>query len=164
MGDREWIWDIEEGREMRALLTDVGLQYYGYDWISQSGGGYMAGFQSADEFLADGGINGMSAETQAAIRAVLIERPAGASVRIRVAGETPQQAHLQLDGAALMLSGTDTLFEGLLPHGPHRIEGVLIYAGVDSKGRRVMQTFAREFMVPDETDLLITRFEPRWPD
>ena len=53
---------------MDVVLGESGLQYIGTDWTCQSGGGYMGGFQTYDEFLEKGPIQKMPKEIEAEIR------------------------------------------------------------------------------------------------
>jgi hypothetical protein len=48
---RRWYLTEKEDHWIDVVVKDSGLSFIGTDWSSQSGGGYMAGFQSFDEFF-----------------------------------------------------------------------------------------------------------------
>ncbi|MFW9843966.1 MAG: hypothetical protein ACFFEV_05275 [Candidatus Thorarchaeota archaeon] len=57
--EKKWQWDFVEDHWMDVVVGESGLEYIGTDWTCQSGGGYMGGFQTFDEFLNDGPIQKM---------------------------------------------------------------------------------------------------------
>jgi hypothetical protein len=159
----EWHWDIVPGHWIDLYLGDTGLSYMGTDWNCQSGGGYMAGSQSITEFLERGGIAKMPDAIAAEVRAAIAARAPGHMVTVRVAGPSPDEAHLDLDGQPRILRGTGELFRGPLPAGEHRISGILLYPGADGRGRRNAKRFERAFEVAADIDIIIDDLKPRWP-
>lgn len=157
----EWRWDLEDNHWIELKLTDVGLSYTGWDWTLQSGGGYMAGFQSVDEFLRDGPLKEMPESIAAGVRHALADL-GGHLVTIALAGPKADEVHCNLDGRSMMLSAPVRLFEGRLAAGSHRISGVALYPGADSKGRRNQRTFECTFDVTGPIDIVIDDLVPRW--
>jgi len=49
--ERKWQWFFVEDHWMEVILGESGLEYVGTDYTCQSGGGYMGGFQTYDEFM-----------------------------------------------------------------------------------------------------------------
>ena len=49
-------WDIVEDHWIDLVVEGNDISYIGTDWTIQSGGGYMAGYQTADQFLKKGPI------------------------------------------------------------------------------------------------------------
>lgn len=160
----EWTWKRADGDEMEASIVSSGVRYVGFDWVSLSGGAYSAGFQSFQEFLSRGGLFAMPAEIQEAIRTAIEALPPAHEVLIEIAGPLPDEIHCQLDGENLVLQRVREIFRGSLAAGNHRLEGVLLYPGSDSRGRRNMRKFCCEFSVPEQTQITISETEPRWPD
>jgi len=158
-----WQWDFEANHSMEVTLGD-GLAYKGCDWASQSGGEYMAGFQSVEEFLEAGGLKKMPEDIAQEIRAEIARNPRQHRVSIRLSGETPDQVHLELNGAPMIFASGDLIFSGSLPGGVHKIEGIALYPGEDEKGRRKARKFSLTFSVPGEPEILITKSTPRWAD
>lgn len=161
-----WSWHIHEHHWIDLSLTDVGLAYRGTDLEGPSGGGYMAGFQTYLEFAADGPLNAMPQEIEAAVRAVVEARggPHRYRVVVRIAGEPPDQIHMSFAGQSQIKSGTDVVFDGDLAAGTYNARGVLLYPGADAKGRRRMKTFDETIVIEGATVIEIASLRPRFAD
>jgi len=158
----DWKWHLEEDHWIELFLTWNGLDYTGWDVGPPYGGAYMAGFQSFEVFLRDGGLQEMPDDVAREVRARIAELPPGHLFRIELAGPVPDEAHLELDGQALILARPEVLFEGSLPPGGHCISGVLLYPGADERGRRNARRFEQDFEVTGPGCLRIEETEPRW--
>jgi hypothetical protein len=66
--EKKWQWDFVEDHWMDVVIGESGLEYIGTDWTCQSGGGYMGGFQTFDEFLKEGPIQKMPRKIAEEIR------------------------------------------------------------------------------------------------
>ena len=160
----KWRWHLTPDHWIDLTLTGTGLSYMGTDWDCQSGGGYMAGSQSAREFLEQGPLKEMPPNIAAEVRAVIEARDTGHRVVVRIGGERPDEIHCELNEQSRMLRDTDVVFDGDLPAGTHTTSGVLLYPGADAKGRRRMMTFEHTFEVTGPTDFTIHELRPRFED
>ncbi len=161
----DWQWDIERGHWIELFLTEAGLSYVGWDYTCQSGGGYTAGFQSREQFLERGPIAQMPAEVASEVRARIVDESPGYAVTIELAGATPDELHLDLDGQPILLKQTTRLFSGSLIAGAHELSGVLLYPGADARGRRNAKTLELRFELDGPRVITIeeSTLAPRWP-
>lgn len=165
MSEGLWQWEIVPGHSIEVTLSDAGLSYYGEDWTCQSGGGYFAGFQSFADFRRDGPLRGMPEATAADVgRAIEAAEGRGHAFVIVIDGEVPEEIHASLDARTVMVRDTATLFDGSLPGGEHRVQGVLLYVGDDARGRRRARVFDASFRVDAAGSLRITETRPRFAD
>ena len=162
--NKAWTWHLTPNHWIDLTLTRDGLSYMGTDWDCQSGGGYMAGFQSVQGFLEDGPLRNMPSAIEAEVRAALADREPGHRVIVRVGGEPPDEAHCELWGHGRIVQGTDVIYDGELYDGEYTAEGVLLYPGADAKGRRRMKQFEHTFVVSGPATVVITEFVPRFKD
>ena len=61
---RKWYLTEKDDHWIELEIDERGLTYKGCDWSIQSGGYYMAGFQTFDEFLNKGPLNNMPDEIE----------------------------------------------------------------------------------------------------
>jgi len=159
-----WTWDLTPNHWIDLTLTETGLSYMGTDWDCQSGGGYMAGFQTIREFLDQGPLKEMPSDIAAAIRAVVEARPVGHRVVVRIGGEQPDEIHCTFQSQSQIKFDTDVLFDGELVDGSYTTSGIAVYPGADAKGRRRMMLFEQTFEVTAPAEITIGELRPRFED
>jgi hypothetical protein len=157
----EWHWSLTPNHWIDLKLSRTGLVYTGTNWDCHSSGGYMAGSQTSREFVADGPMNDMPPEIAEAVRAAVVGK-AGHHVVVRIAGEVPDEIHLEFHGQSQMKRGTAVVFDGDLLPEAYATSGVLLYSGADARGRRRMKTFAETIEVTGPMDVEISDLAPRF--
>lgn len=158
-----WQWVLHRDHWIELDLGGAGLTYKGFDYSVPAGGGYMAGFQSVDQFLEDGPLNDMPEAIAAEVREAIAGR-GGHRVTIRLSGPTPDQIHGRIDDQPFMLGATDVVFDGRLAAGEHTVAGVVIYPGTDDAGRRRMCQFEQSFTVSEDAEIAIDELAPRFAE
>jgi hypothetical protein len=122
---------------MDVVIGESGLEYIGTDWTCQSGGGYMGGFQTFDEFLNNGPIQKMPRKIAKAIREYIKEhRIEGGSTLNLV--YTHDLDGFQLTGVFVHLDdvpihikrvkkkGSMTIYNGSIKTGKHEFSFVFV--------------------------------------
>ena len=161
----QWSWELGWRHWVELSLNDTGLTYVGHNYSCQSGGAYMAGFQSYREFEKKGPIRDMPSEVEAEVRAAIAERTRGHHVVVRISGERPDEIHLEFNGESQIKRDTDVVFDGDLAPGSYKTSGILLYPGADSQGRRRMLMFSETVEVVDgPVNIEISDLEPRFKD
>ena len=159
-----WTWHLTPNHWIDLSLGEMGLTYGGTDWDCQSGGGYMAGFQTLREFAEQGPINEMPPDVEAAVRAAIQGLTGLHRVVIRVAGEEPDEIHMTFRGQPQIKHNTSVVFDGDLAPGTYTTSGIVIFSGADAKGRRRMLTFEEAIDVDGPMTVEIDDLQPRFDD
>jgi hypothetical protein len=142
-------WYLSEAKDhwIDLVVVESGLNYIGTDWSVQSGGGYMAGFQSFDEFFKNGSINDMPEEITKELKEHLIKhrRKGGAGLLLTHKNELSElvlwRAFVHLDDNPVKIISISEMgnqpefvfFDGALPVGEHNIGFVFIFKKHDKQ-------------------------------
>jgi len=133
---RKWQWFLETDHWIELVVDAKGLTYIGTDWTSQSGGGYMAGFQTFNEFFNDGPLNSMPETITNEVMNYLIayRKSGGSKLTLRLSIKTPTiklfAVYLHLDDQPILIEEDNpnwdqseiVLFEGIMSRGKHQFE------------------------------------------
>ena len=136
-------WFIEEEHWIDLIVESVDIRYIGTDWTVQSGGEYMAGFQTADQFLAEGPIkhNHMPDDVKTQLTTFLEKnRNIGGCVlkiilKSNISDAILKNAYVQIDGKDVYIpfavpeidNANVTLFNGSVSIGSHKISMLLAF-------------------------------------
>jgi hypothetical protein len=136
-------WFIVEDHWIDLIVEGTDIKYIGTDWTIQSGGGYMAGFQTADQFLVEGPIehNHMPDDVKNQLTTHLkkFRIPGGCSLKIIVKSSVSdailKNAYVQIDGKDVHIPfavpekdhDNVTLFNGSVSEGSHKISMLLAF-------------------------------------
>ncbi|MHA1636790.1 MAG: hypothetical protein ACTSUO_07295 [Candidatus Thorarchaeota archaeon] len=134
---RTWKWFFVEDHWMDVVVGESGLEYIGTDWTCQSGGGYMGGFQTFDEFFTDKSLQDMPKKIATEIREHLEKhrKEGGASLQLiyvhEVEGFQLTGVFVHLDDTPIHVKrvrkkGKMTIFKGSIKPGKHVFSFVFV--------------------------------------
>ncbi|MHA1576545.1 MAG: hypothetical protein ACTSU3_04220 [Candidatus Thorarchaeota archaeon] len=122
---------------MELEIGESGLEYSGTDWTCQSGGGYMGGFQTFDEFLNGRAIQKMprkiSKEVREHIKKYRIE--GGSTLKLiyihELDGYHISEVYVNLDDTPIHIKrvrkkGRMTIYNGSINPGEHEFSFVFV--------------------------------------
>ncbi len=138
---RKWYLTKEEDHWIDLEIDETGLRYIGCDWSIQSGGNYMAGFQTFDEFFKKGPINNMPKEIETIIKEFLNahRRKGGACFVLNHINKLNDlvlwRAFINLDEKTVKIATIDHIgeeseivfYDGAILPGEHTISFLLIF-------------------------------------
>ena len=138
---RKWYLTKEEDHWIDLKIDETGLTYIGCDWSVQSGGKYMAGFQTFDEFFKKGPINNMPKEIETIIKEFLNthRRKGGACLVLKHINKLKDlvlwRAFINLDEKTIKIATIDIMgeeseivfYDGAILPGEHTISFLLIF-------------------------------------
>ena len=144
---RKWYLSESKDHWIDLVIVKSGLNYIGTDWSVQSGGGYMAGFQSFDEFFKNGPINNMPEEIISELKEHLIKyrRKGGTGLLLTHKNELSElilwRAFVHLDDNPVKIVSISEMgnqpevvfFDGALPVGEHNIGFVFVFKKHDKQ-------------------------------
>jgi len=139
--EEKWYLTEKEDHWIELELDESGLTYKGCDWSIQSGGYYMAGFQTFDEFFKNGPINKMPKEIVTKVRMHLEvhRRTGGAGLLLKHINELDDlvlwRAFINLDEKTIKITTIEqmgatpemTFYDGAILPGEHTISFILIF-------------------------------------
>lgn len=138
---RKWYLTKEEDHWIDLEIDETGLTYIGCDWSVQSGGSYMAGFQTFDEFFKKGPINNMPKEIETIIKEFLNahRRKGGACLALNHINKLKDlvlwRAFINLNEKTIKIATNDHMgdeseivfYDGAILPGEHTISFLLIF-------------------------------------
>jgi len=122
---------------MDVIIGESGLEYVGTDWTCQSGGGYMGGFQTFDEFLKKGPIQKMPKEIAKEVREYIEKHrvEGGSTLKLvyihEIDGFHLAEVYVHLDDVPIHIKrvqkkGRMTIFNGSIKPGKHEFSFVFV--------------------------------------
>ena len=137
----KWYLTDKEDHWIELEIDETGLTYKGCDWSIQSGGYYMAGFQTFDEFFNNGPINKMPKEIEIQIKEHLKthRREGGASLILKHINQLTSlvlwRAFINLDEKTIKITTIEqmgdvpeiTFYDGAILPGEHIISFILLF-------------------------------------
>jgi hypothetical protein len=134
---QKWQWFFVEDHWMDVIIGESGLEYVGTDYTCQSGGGYMGGFQTFDEFLNIGPIQKMPRKIAKEVREHIKKHrvEGGSTLKLvyshEIDGFHLTEAFVHLDDVPIHIKrvrkkGKMTIFNGSIKPGKHEFSFVFV--------------------------------------
>lgn len=143
-----WYLTEEKDHWIDLKVSESGLVYIGTDYSCASGGGYMAGFQTFEEFFSHGPLNRMPKEIRKNLREHLeTHRREGGTVLLlshvnNLPGLVLWRAFVHLDDNPIKIAAIDgtvqetVFYDGFITAGKHTIGFVLVFKQKDKTGEK----------------------------
>lgn len=142
---RKWYLNEEQSHWIDLEVDESGLTYIGTDWSIQSGGGYIAGFQTFEEFFKKGPLNDMPRKIVEDLEQYLImhRRKGGTWLILNHINNLKDivlwRTFIHLDDKPIKISSIEEMgtqqeiifYDGYIPSGKHEISFILIFKDKD---------------------------------
>jgi hypothetical protein len=167
---RKWKWDFVEDHWMDLEVDETGLTYTGTDWTCQSGGGYIGGFQTFEEFFDKGPIQDMPSKIAKEVRIYLRRhrKEGGSSLLLHYVhgfeGYLLTGVFVHLDGKPIHVkevreSGKMLLYDGSISPGEHTVSFVFVLRSSEGQ-KKIEGEVLIEIRKGKNRALLKTRDDP----
>jgi hypothetical protein len=135
--ERKWKWFFVEDHWMEVVIGESGLEYIGTDWTCQSGGGYMGGFQTFDEFLNKRPIQKMPVKIAKEVREYIEKYRVEGGLTLKliyvheIDGFQLSEVYVNLDDTPIHIKrvqkkGRMTIYNGSIKTGKHEFSFVFV--------------------------------------
>lgn len=177
---RKWYLNEEQSHWIDLEVDESGVTYIGTDWSIQSGGGYMAGFQTFEEFFKKGPLNDMPQKYAEELEKHLIKyrQKGGAAILLKHINNIPDivlwRAFIHLDDKPILISSIGEMgnqkeivfYDGAITAGKHEVSFMLIFKGRDKQEEKdPFWKVDGEFTVsiePKESEKKIIKITTSW--
>ena len=174
---KQWTWHFTENHWMDLYIDPAGLKYFGTTWDCQSGGGYTGGFQTFDQFIAEGPIQNMPDEMSKEVTNYLLEnrKEGGSSLTLALKLAKPfvlKEAYIQLNSTPIIIkhfspnldpeSNIDqkdfTFYEGSIITGQHLIEYLFVVLDENNNAWKFKDT--RKITIGEDNLICMIKIKP----